>query len=76
MAYLTCYRSIDDVCASSSEFGDTMLEDLTLMGIHGDRVTHPSDYFLDLYEQWIKLPTMGKAYADDTEQQQATIPVF
>ncbi len=75
MAYLTDVRLMMSVRASS-EFEDTMLEDLTLMGVHGERVTHPSDYLLYLYEQWIKLPTMGKAYADDTEQQQAMIPVF
>ncbi len=46
------------------------------MGIQGDRVTHTSDYFHHLDEQSIRLITMGKAYADDTEQQQATIPTI
>jgi glutamyl-tRNA synthetase len=48
------------------------LEDLTLLEIVGDRVTHTSDYFNELYELAVKLIESGKAYADDTEQMKAS----
>lgn len=54
-----------------TEFEDTILEDLQLMGIHGDVVTHTSDYFDQLYELAVKLISLGQAYADDTEKEQA-----
>jgi glutamyl/glutaminyl-tRNA synthetase len=44
------------------------LEDLTLLEVVGDRVTHTSDYFEQLYGLAIKLIESGNAYADDTEQ--------
>ncbi|CAA7271612.1 unnamed protein product [Cyclocybe aegerita] len=53
-----------------TEFEDTILEDLTLLGIHGDVVTHTSDHFETLYNYGVKAIKDGKAYADDTEQQQ------
>ncbi|KAF8344285.1 glutamate-tRNA ligase [Cantharellus anzutake] len=53
-----------------SEFEVSILEDLALLGIEGDQITHTSDYFSHLYEQCVKLLTLGNAYADDTEQQQ------
>ncbi|KAJ3540971.1 hypothetical protein NMY22_g4083 [Coprinellus aureogranulatus] len=53
-----------------SEFEETILEDLQLMGVHGDQVTHTSDYFDKLYELAVKMIKDGKAYADDTEKEQ------
>ncbi|KAF9469253.1 glutamate-tRNA ligase [Collybia nuda] len=53
-----------------TEFEDTILEDLRLLDIHGDIITHTSDYFDTLYDLAIKLIKSGKAYADDTEQLQ------
>ncbi|TFK42481.1 glutamate-tRNA ligase [Crucibulum laeve] len=53
-----------------TEFEDTILEDLKLLDIHGDVVTHTSDYFQTLYDYAIQLIKSGKAYADDTEQMQ------
>lgn len=53
----------------SCEFEDSILEDLRLMGITGDIVTHTSDYFgrlLDLGEQMLR---EGTAYVDDTVQE-------
>ena len=44
------------------------MEDLRLLGIEGDKVTHTSDYFDHLYDLAIKLIKEGKAYTDDTEQ--------
>ncbi|KAH8826862.1 tRNA synthetases class I, catalytic domain-containing protein [Flagelloscypha sp. PMI_526] len=49
-----------------SEFEETILEDLRLLDIHGDIVSHSSDYFDQLYEIAVKLIKDGKAYADDT----------
>ena len=46
------------------------MEDLQLMGVHGDAVTHTSDYFDKLYELAVQLIKSGKAYADDTEKEQ------
>ncbi|KAG6917940.1 hypothetical protein DXG01_000378 [Tephrocybe rancida] len=53
-----------------TEFEDTILEDLQLLDIHGDVVTHTSDHFQTLYDLAIKLVKSGKAYADDTLQEQ------
>lgn len=44
------------------------MEDLRLLGIEGDKVTHTSDYFDQLYDLAVKLIKEGKAYTDDTEQ--------
>lgn len=52
-----------------SEFEETIMEDLQLMGVHGDQVTHTSDYFDQLYELAVKMIKDGKAYADDTEKE-------
>ena len=46
------------------------MEDLALLEVHGELVTHTSDYFDQLYELAVKLIKEGKAYADDTEQSQ------
>ncbi|PPR01475.1 hypothetical protein CVT26_015098 [Gymnopilus dilepis] len=53
-----------------SEFEQTILEDLKLLDIQADVVTHTSDHFDTLYDYAIKMIKEGKAYADDTEQQQ------
>jgi glutamyl-tRNA synthetase len=53
-----------------TEFEETILEDLRLLDIKGDRVTHTSDYFDLLYDYAIQLIRSGNAYADDTEQLQ------
>ncbi|KIM49350.1 hypothetical protein M413DRAFT_438537 [Hebeloma cylindrosporum] len=53
-----------------TEFEDTILEDLKLLDIHGDLVTHTSDHFDTLYKYAIQMIKDGKAYADDTEQLQ------
>ncbi|EKM55113.1 uncharacterized protein PHACADRAFT_173184 [Phanerochaete carnosa HHB-10118-sp] len=53
-----------------TEFEETILEDLALLDVHGDVVSHTSDFFDQLYELAVKLIKEGKAYADDTEQLQ------
>ena len=56
--------------ALQTEFEETILEDLALLEIHGDKITHTSDYFDQLYEFALQMIKTGKAYADDTEQEQ------
>ncbi|THH29089.1 hypothetical protein EUX98_g5103 [Antrodiella citrinella] len=53
-----------------AEFEETILEDLALLDVHGDKISHTSDYFDQLYELAVKVIKEGKAYADDTEQAQ------
>lgn len=48
------------------EFQDSILEDLELLGIKGDRVTYSSDYFQEMYDLCVKMIKEGKAYCDDT----------
>jgi len=55
------------------EFQDSILKDLELLGIKGDVITYTSDSFDRLYEQAIKLIKLGKAYCDDTAQEQVRI---
>ncbi|KAF5315925.1 hypothetical protein D9611_004790 [Ephemerocybe angulata] len=54
----------------TSEFEETIMEDLQLMGVHGDGVTHTSDYFDQLFDLAVKMIKEGNAYADDTEKEQ------
>ncbi|SCU95564.1 LADA_0G16270g1_1 [Lachancea dasiensis] len=49
-----------------TEFQDSILEDLELLGIKGDRVTYSSDYFQEMFDLCVKLIKEGKAYCDDT----------
>ncbi|PHH72135.1 hypothetical protein CDD80_4751 [Ophiocordyceps camponoti-rufipedis] len=62
---------LDDTNPSkeSEEFQDAIVEDLALMGIKADSLTYTSDYFDYLYDMCKKLISMGKAYADDTDQE-------
>lgn len=53
-----------------TEFQDSILEDLELLGIKGDKVTYSSDYFQKMYELAIQLIKEGKAYCDDTPLEQ------
>lgn len=48
------------------EFQDSILEDLELLGIKGDRVTFSSDYFQEMYDYCVQMIKEGKAYCDDT----------
>lgn len=53
----------------SEEFQESIVQDLALMGIKPDSLTYTSDYFDYLYQTCKKLISMGKAYADDTDQE-------
>ncbi|EIM86286.1 glutamyl-tRNA synthetase [Stereum hirsutum FP-91666 SS1] len=50
-----------------TEFEETILDDLRLLGIEGDTITHTSDHFDKLHEFAIQMIKSGKAYADDTD---------
>ncbi|SPO32736.1 probable GUS1 - Glutamyl-tRNA synthetase [Ustilago trichophora] len=52
------------------EFEQSIIEDLALLGIKGDTTSHTSDYFDTLYKLAIQMIQLGKAYADDTVQEQ------
>ncbi|ORX71798.1 glutamyl-tRNA synthetase [Linderina pennispora] len=51
------------------EFEESIIEDLRLLGIKGDALTHTSDYFQLIYDYAIKMINKGLAYADDTDQE-------
>lgn len=48
------------------EFQDSIIEDLKLLGIKGDKLTYSSDYFQEMYDLAVKMIKEGKAYCDDT----------
>ncbi|ORX57652.1 glutamyl-tRNA synthetase [Hesseltinella vesiculosa] len=52
-----------------TEFEESIKEDLKLIGVESNVVTHSSDYFDEMYQLALKLIKEGKAYADDTDQQ-------
>lgn len=49
-----------------TEFQDSIIEDLRLLGIKGDKLTYSSDYFQEMYDLAVKMIKEGKAYCDDT----------
>jgi glutamyl-tRNA synthetase len=52
------------------EFQDSIVEDLKMLGITPDQRTHTSDYFSELYDYAVQMIKEGKAYCDDTEQEE------
>ena len=50
------------------EFQDAIVEDLALMGITPDRISHTSDYFEELYQYCVAMIKSGNAYAEDAEK--------
>lgn len=53
-----------------TEFEQSIIEDLELLGIKGDTTTYSSDYFDQMYELAIKLIKQGDAYCDNTPLEQ------
>ncbi|KAJ2824231.1 glutamate--tRNA ligase, partial [Coemansia furcata] len=47
------------------EFEETILEDLTMLGIKGDALSHTSDHFQTIYEYAVELIRRGLAYVDN-----------
>ncbi|KAK0720107.1 tRNA synthetases class I, catalytic domain-containing protein [Lasiosphaeris hirsuta] len=62
---------LDDTNPSKEkeEYQDAIIEDLSLLGIKADSLSHSSDYFQYLYEMAIRMIKEGHAYADDTDQE-------
>lgn len=52
------------------EFEESILEDLALLGIKADRLTHTSDYFPQIEAFCEQMLREGTAYADNTPQEQ------
>lgn len=51
------------------EFQQSIIEDLKLLGVVGDLVSHSSDYFVQMYDLAVKLIKQGDAYVDNTPQE-------
>ncbi|KAI7897974.1 tRNA synthetases class I, catalytic domain-containing protein [Cokeromyces recurvatus] len=51
-----------------TEFEESIKEDLALIGVPSNVVSHTSDYFDQMYDLAIKMIKEGKAYCDDTDQ--------
>jgi len=52
-----------------AEFQDSILQDLELMGVKPDKLSYTSDYFDQLFQYAIHMIKLGKAYTDDTLQE-------
>lgn len=48
------------------EFTNAIIEDLALLGIKGDKISHSSDYFQEMYDLAVQMIKDGNAYCDDT----------
>ncbi|KAJ2062596.1 glutamate--tRNA ligase [Coemansia sp. S146] len=52
------------------EFEDSILEDLAILGIQGDALSHTSDHFQVIYEYALELIRRGLAYVDDSPSEE------
>ncbi|KAL0094658.1 tRNA synthetases class I, catalytic domain-containing protein [Phycomyces blakesleeanus] len=52
-----------------TEFEDSIKEDLALIGVTSNHVSHTSDFFDQMYELALKMIKEGKAYCDNTDQE-------
>lgn len=59
---------------NQEEFEKTITEDLEMMEITGDSLSHSSDYFELLADYGVKIIKAGKAYADDTDGATVRLP--
>ncbi|KAB8278486.1 glutamyl-tRNA synthetase [Aspergillus minisclerotigenes] len=63
---LICRFDDTNPSKESEEFRESILHDLSLLGVIPDRITYSSYYFQEMYEACIGLIKSGKAYADNT----------
>ncbi|PYI09636.1 glutamyl-tRNA synthetase [Aspergillus sclerotiicarbonarius CBS 121057] len=63
---LICRFDDTNPSKESQEFQDSILYDLSLLGVVPDRISHSSDYFRQMYEACVKPIKAGRAYADNT----------
>lgn len=55
------------------EYQDSILEDLTTLGVTADVVTYTSNYLDKIEEKCIELINLGKAYCDDTSVEEVIL---
>lgn len=67
---LICRFDDTNPSKENSEFEDSIKHDLALLGVFPDKETYSSDYFNEMYDYCVQLLSDGKAYADDTVQEQ------
>ncbi|KAH8688865.1 glutamyl-tRNA synthetase [Talaromyces proteolyticus] len=63
---LICRFDDTNPSKENEEFQESILLDLSLLGITPDRISYSSDYFQQMFDACIQLIKDGKAYADDT----------
>ncbi|KAJ1899526.1 glutamate--tRNA ligase [Kickxella alabastrina] len=51
------------------EFEDSIIEDLRLLGVEADLVSHTSDFFDKIYDYALQMIRSGHAYVDNTDQE-------
>ncbi|PGH05301.1 glutamate-tRNA ligase [Blastomyces parvus] len=66
---LICRFDDTNPSKETAEFQDSILHDLSLIGVIPDKISYSSDYFQLMYELCLKLISDGNAYADDTEKE-------
>lgn len=66
---LICRFDDTNPSKESQEFEDSIFDDLGMMKIYPDRISHSSDFFPQMYEYCVQLLQNEKAYADDTEKE-------
>lgn len=65
---LICRFDDTNPTKESQEFQDSILEDLSLLGVTPDRISYSSDHFQHMYDICIRLISSGNAFADDTDK--------
>lgn len=65
---LICRFDDTNPSKESEEFQNSVLVDLSLLGITPDRISYSSDYFQEMHDACISMIKAGKAYADDTSK--------
>ncbi|CAG8499776.1 2024_t:CDS:10 [Diversispora eburnea] len=58
---------LDDTNPNKEKFEESIKEDLSLLGINPDVISHTSNHFEELYQYAIKIIKKGLAYVDDTD---------